>query len=1096
VTLHLHRAERTDVLADELGRLLSTPLADPFAEEVVAVPAKGVERWLSQRLSHRLGASEGGDDGVCAGVRFLNPHSLISLVLGLDHDDPWAPDRMVWPLLGVIDASLGEPWCSTLSDHLGHGIAGDEGELRRSRRYSVARRLAGLFTSYAGQRPGLVRAWREGGDGGVAKDLAWQPELYRRLLAAVDAEAPDVRHAETVQRLRDGDETLELPGRLSLFGHTRLPSTEIELLQALAHQRDLHVWLPHPSAELWGALGSSTGVVARRHDTGHRVVEHPLLATLSRDVRELQRSLTVTEFTDHHHPAPAPPETLLGWLQTDLRSNAVGGGRTHSGADRSVQVHSCHGAARQVDVLRDVLLGLLQDDSTLEPRDILVMCPDIETYAPLITAAFGLGEVAPGGHPAHRLRVRLADRALTQTNPLLGVVADLLAIAESRATASQVLDFAQSPAVRRRFGFTDDDLDAISAWVRESGVRWGFDKDHRAPYGLEAYLNNTWAFGVDRVLAGVALSDDSRTWLDHTLPLDDVGSNRVELAGRFAEYADRLRRVTDQLTGTRPLSEWLEALTEGVAALTAVAYDEGWQAGQLSREFGDVLAGAVDRDLELRLTDVRALLGSHLAGRPTRANFRTGTLTVCTMVPMRSVPHRVVCLIGVDDGVFPRISMLDGDDVLAREPLTGERDIRSEDRQLLLDAIGAATETLVITYTGADEHTGQPRPPAVPLGELLDALDLTTDAPVRERILVEHPLQPFDPRNVTPGKLGVSSAFTFDPLSLTAAEAAAGERPLAPAFLAEPLAPRPVDDVALAGVLGFFRDPVKGFFRALDVTLPWEVDGVADAMPVEIDALEQWGVGDRMLRDMLRGTHPNDALQAEWRRGALPPGRLGWRKAEEIREAAMQLAIAAMSHQQTAPQTYDVDVDLGGGRRLTGTVGPVYAGRLVAVGYSKLDGKHLLDSWLRLLALAAHDPDHNYSALTIGRPQRGAKVLQRLLGPVDEAPDVLLGDLVAIYDAGRREPLPLPLKTSFAWAGARKVGSDPGESALDKWKTKGTWDKEDAEPAHTRVWGEHPPLSALLTPLRPGEEVEGEDTRLGAYAARLWGPLLRCERAI
>jgi exodeoxyribonuclease V gamma subunit len=1096
VTLHLHRAERTDVLADELGRLLATPLPDPFAEEVVAVPAKGVERWLSQRLSHKLGASDGRDDGVCAGVRFLNPHSLISLILGLDHEDPWAPDRVVWPLLGVIDASLGESWCTTLSDHLGHGMAGDEGELRRSRRYSVARRLAGLFTSYAVQRPGLVRAWREGGDGGVAADLAWQPELYRRLLAAVSATAPDVRQTETVQRLRDGDPTLDLPGRLSLFGHTRLPSAEIELLQALAHHRDLHVWLPHPSAALWDTLSGGAGVVARRDDTGHRAVAHPLLATLSRDVRELQRSLTTTESVDHHHLAPAPPATLLGWLQQDLRSNAVGCGRNLQPHDRSIQVHSCHGAARQIDVLRDVLLGLLQDDPTLEPRDILVMCPDIETYAPLITAAFGLGEVAPGGHPAHRLRVRLADRALTQTNPLLGVVADLLALAESRATASQVLDLAESPPVRRRFGFTDDDLDSITAWVRESGVRWAFDQDHRAPYGLEAYLNNTWAFGVDRVLVGVALSNDSQTWLGRTLPLDDVGSNRVELAGRFAEYVDRLRRVTDRLTGTRPLTDWLDALADGIAELTAVERDEGWQAGQLSRELGDVLAGAADRDLELRLSDVRALLGGHLAGRPTRANFRTGTLTVCTMVPMRSVPHRVVCLVGVDDGVFPRISMLDGDDVLAREPLTGERDIRSEDRQLLLDAIGATTETLVITYTGADEHTGQPRPPAVPLGELLDALDLTTDAPVRKRVVVEHPLQPFDPRNVTPGKLGVETSFTFDPVSLMAAEAAAGERPVAPAFLAQPLVERAPDDVALADLIAFFKDPVKGFFRALDVTLPWEVDGVADAMPVEIDALEAWGVGDRMLRDMLRGTHPNDALQAEWRRGALPPGRLGWRKAEEIREAAMQLAIAAMSHQQTTPQTYDVDVDLGGGRRLTGTVGPVYAGRLVAVGYSKLDGKHLLDSWLRLLAVAAHDPDHNYSALTVGRPPRGTKAQQRLLGPVDEAPDVLLADLVAIYDAGRREPLPLPLKTSFAWANARKVGSDPVEAALDKWKTKGTWDKDDAEPAHVRVWGEHAPLSALLTPLRPGEEVEGEDTRLGAYAARLWGPLLRCERGV
>ena len=158
-------------------------------------------------------------------------------------------------------------------------------------------------------------------------------------------------------------------------------------------------------------------------------------------------------------------------------------------------------------------------------------------------------------------------------------------------------------------------------------------------------------------------------------------------------------------------------------------------------------------DTLMRLPDIRALLDRHLAGRPTRANFRTGTLTVCTMVPMRSVPHRVVCLVGLDDGVFPRLGVVDGDDVLARDPMTGERDIRSEDRQLLLDAIGAATEKLVITYTGANEYSGQERPPAVPLAELLDTLDLTTEQKVRDRVVVKHPLQPFDIRNVIPGKL-------------------------------------------------------------------------------------------------------------------------------------------------------------------------------------------------------------------------------------------------------------------------------------------------------------------------------------------------------
>ena len=176
--------------------------------------------------------------------------------------------------------------------------------------------------------------------------------------------------------------------------------------------------------------------------------------------------------------------------------------------DRSVQVHSCHGPDRQVDVLREVLLGLLVDDATLEPRDILVMCPDIETYAPLIAADFGLGEVVPDAHPAHRLRVRLADRSLVQTNPLLAVAAQLLTLAGGRVTASAVLNLIQSDPVRARFNFTDDDLDDITDWVRESNIRWGLDKKHREPYGVN-FVHHTWRFGLDRVLTGVAVSDDA-----------------------------------------------------------------------------------------------------------------------------------------------------------------------------------------------------------------------------------------------------------------------------------------------------------------------------------------------------------------------------------------------------------------------------------------------------------------------------------------------------------------------------------------------------------------------------------------------------------
>ncbi|HQR27197.1 MAG TPA: exodeoxyribonuclease V subunit gamma [Nocardioides sp.] len=1129
MTLHVHRAGRADALADGLALLLAQPLADPFAVEVVVVPARGMERWLSQRLSHRLGAAEGYDDGVCAGIEFRSPGSLVAELTGTDQQDPWAPDALVWPLLEVIDENLDEPWAATLALHLGHRLAGDEADLRRGRRFALARRVAGLFAAYALQRPSVVADWSacrdtDGCGGPVPADLAWQPELWRRLVDRVPHPPPPERHAATVARLRADPDSVDLPPRFSLFGHTRLPGTEVELLGALAVHRDVHVWLPHPSPALWDALALAgvEGPVPRREDDSHRYVGHPLLASLGRDLRELQRTLPADPAQTAGDPAQMAGDparmaaicagSLLGWLQEDLAANRPGSGsgeaagRRWTPADRSVQVHACHGPARQVEVLREVVLGLLADDPTLEPRDVLVMCPDIERYAPLIQAGFGLGEVVGDrGHPAHRLRVQLADRALHQTNPLLAVASRLLDLAGGRAGASEVLDLAHEEAVRRRFRFTEDDLQQLTTWVRDSGIRWAYDAEHRADYGLASYVQNTWRFGLDRLLAGVTMSADAGTWLDRTLPLDDVGSAQVDLAGRFAEYVDRLADATDRLVTAQPLSDWLVALGDAVASLTDVPASEGWQAGQLHRELGRIgeeagpLAGT-----DLRLPDVRALLGHRLAGRPTRANFRTGSLTVCTMVPMRSVPHRVVCLLGLDDGVFPRAGVSDGDDLLAREPLTGERDPRSEDRQLLLDAIMAATETLVVTYTGADPYSGQPRPPAVPLGELLDALDDTATAPggsVGDAVVVHHPLQPFDPRNVVAGALVPGQPFSFDPAALAGATAARGPRSPVPAFLPQRLPELPVEDVALDQLAGFLKSPVRDFLRTrLDVALPYDEPPVPDGLPVEIDALAEWGVGDRVLADLLAGIDPAAARQREWRRGVLPPGRLGWRRLGELVERARPLAATALSLRTRPATAVDVDVDLGGGRWLRGTVPGVYGDRLVPVSYSRLGATHRLQTWVHLLALAAADPDRSWTAHTIGRPANSRSPLGQavsVLGPVDDhTARELLGRLVALRDRGLAGPLPLPLKTSFTYARLRRTHASHAEAVRKAgfdWYD-GTFPGEGADPAQVRVWGARAALPGLAERPRPGEEHPGETTRFGALAMGLWSPLLDAEQ--
>jgi exodeoxyribonuclease V gamma subunit len=1096
VTLHLHRAPRTDLLADELGDLLARPLADPFAEEVVVVPAKGVERWLTQRLSHRLGTGPRGGDGVCAGVRFLNPRSLVSLLLDRERDDVWDPDRLVWPLLEVVDASLDEPWCATLAAHLGHGLAGEEALLRRNRRWSVARRLAGLFSSYAVQRPTLVTEWREGRDTDgagepLADDLRWQAELWRRLVERVAEPAPDVRHADTLARLRAGGEGLDLPDRLSLFGHTRLPVTEVELLRSLADARDVHLWLPQPSPRLWDELAGLGGPVPRVADTSAERVHHPLLASLGRDTRELARTLEGLDARPATEGAP-PADDLLGWLQHDVRANAapdadVRAGRVPARDDRSVQVHACHGAARQVDVLREVLVGLLQDDPTLEPRDVLVMCPDIETFAPLISAGFGLGDVvADGGHPAHRLRVRLADRALSATNPLLAVAAVLVELAGGRVTASEVLDLASEEVVRRRFRFSDDDLARIARWVGEAGIRWGVDADQRAGFAMQGFGHNTWRAGLDRVLLGVAMSGDDHRHLGRGLPLDDVGSGDIDLVGRLAEFLNRLESVLRALGEAGAVETWMRVLAEGVRGLGDVPPDDAWQVPQFERELARAVESASGGAVPLRLADVRSLLRSRLGGRPTRANFRTGSLTVATLVPMRSVPHRVVCLVGLDDGVFPRIGSIDGDDVLARRPLTGERDVRSEDRQLLLDAILATGETLVVTYTGAHEQSGARRPPAVPLGELLDTLDRTAVAPVRDRVLVRHPLQPYDARNLEAGALAGDDPFTFDEAALAGARAAAGERHVVGAFLDGPLAPAPREDVSLADLKKFLTHPVREFLRGrLDVANPLEAEDVHDAIPIDLDALELWGVGDRLLREVMAGQDPVAVMTAEQLRGTLPPGGLGQGALRTVVEESQKLFTRTAELRQGSARALDIDVDLGGGRRLTGTVSGIYGTRVVSLGYSRLKARQRLTSWLDVLALTAAFPDQSWTGHAVGKDRAGPS--RALAGPVDHRATDWLRELVELRDLGLRQPLPAPLTTAHAWAEARaneRRGDDrsPEHAAARAWVTDPNNSfgilGEDADPAHVRVYGERAPLETLL------------QAGLATYAWQVWEPLL------
>jgi exodeoxyribonuclease V gamma subunit len=665
--------------------------------------------------------------------------------------------------------------------------------------------------------------------------------------------------------------------------------------------------------------------------------------------------------------------------------------------------------------------------------------------------------------------------------------------------------------VRRRFGVDDDDIARIEDWVGASGIRWGLDAAHRAPFKLDALAAGTWRAGLDRLLVGVTMTEDERRLFEGVLPLDDVDSGAIDVAGRFSEFVDRVRTSLDALSAPTTIRGWAAAIAAAADALTATTERDAWQRAELDRLLYDAVTeattavGGPASATQLAPAEIRAHLAERLKGRPTRANFRTGHLTICTLMPMRSVPHRVVCLLGMDDGVFPRKSPRDGDDLMLDDPHVGDRDARTEDRQLLLDALMAATDELIVTYTGNDERTNLARPPAVPIGELLDVIDRTVrtdDGPARAHVEVRHPLQPFDPKNFINGELVPERTWSFDSVTLNGARALAAERIEPAPFLAGPLPQVPAPIVEIEDLVRFAGHPVRAFLRQrLGISVGDYSDEVADALPVELDALERWGVGQRLLDGVLAGAPIEDCVAAEIARGTLPPGRLAKPVIDRVRPIVEDIAAAAQSVLDTSaqPGSVDVKVTLSDGRTLSGTVPGVCGHVLRTVTFSRVNARHRLAAWVRLLALTAAYPEREFGATTVGQARSGAAdgtsvTIARIPSLATDAARADLATLVDLYDRGMREPLPLACMASAAYAEAAASGRDAEAAARRAWQSAWNYPKEDAELEHQLVLGGVRKFDELAEPPRADEAGDGwdetETTRFGRYARRLWHGLL------
>jgi exodeoxyribonuclease V gamma subunit len=1113
--LHISAADRVEPLAAELAAVLAVPLPDPMRAEWVAVPTGGMRRWLELALARTLGASApGAGDGIAANIEFHFPDALRRAVLAAGDegdDDPWRVEHLVWAVLEALHEGTGDARLGPLTS-LPDGATW----------YGRARRLADLLDRYAVRRPELLQRWAAGRDVDAAGNpLAdhdrWQPHLFRLVHDRIGTPSPPERMPALLEALRAGTLPPGLPPRLALFGMTTLPGGApfLEVADAVAQHHELHLLLLDPSLASLATVTAATraappnpGLLRSEDPTGD-APDHPLLRSWGRPYRERTVLLAGGDVpaVDAHPVADPEPASLLARLQHDIRADAAPAGDFALGPDDdSVQVHSCHGVVRQVEVLHDALLHLFADDPTLREEDVVVMSPRIEEFAPWIEAVFGStaerGEPGAAGRP--RLSYRIADRDLRDTQPLLAALEALLELVGGRFTASAVLEFVSLPPVRTRFDFDDDAVALIGRWVAETNVRWGLDGPHREPWGVPAaFTANSWRAALDRLLMGVAVTDDPGALAPGDIAPLGVEGSEIAVAGRLADLVAQLERLTGELAAPRDAAAWAATLLDVAGRLLRVRPSQQWELDRLHRVLADVEDEAQVRGrasgAALSLADVRRLLHDRLVGAHRRPDFFRGGITFTSLLPLRWLPFRVVCLLGLDERAMT-VRGPDGDDLAVQAPRLGDRDERAELRQMLLEAVLAAGDHLVITRTGHNELTNQDVPESVALAELHDAIAATLageGSSGYDRIVTRHPHQPFDERNFVAGELR-AGPWSFDPTALEGARARAARVRVAAPFVADPLPVRSDDGVVtLEELHRFLNHPVKTFLHdRLGIVLPRDDAAVVDHLPTAHAALDTWTVAHRLFEARFDGDTTESWARRERALGGLPAGGLGERALDEVSGQVDDLleAAHALGVEARRDEPVPIDVTLADGTRIIGEVGrrcgPDRPGpaRLI---YSKAQPKQHLAAWLDLVALVAQDPAPPWRSVVVRRAAGSGRtrkpdpieMVARGVDPDDRRARALdaLTVVVDLWRRGQREPVPLFSKLS------RKLFDD--DARPTDWTQTG-WFSEAIDEEHLLAFGALDFTELVGIPARPDDPPGAARGRARRFADHLWGAVV------
>jgi len=923
---------------------------DLFAKPRIVVPNAGTKAWLMNELAGTLGASTAGTagtaepvcDGVVANVDISFPGTILALLQPDKGDapDPWEFDRLTFAVLDLITgpdaAELGIP-CDLTREPL-----------------LASRRIAGLFDEYHVRRPGMILEWEKPQENAVLEPTAndvqvygepvpaalrdadqWQFRLWRRLRQRIGTPSPPARRSIAHDESRQP---------LLIAGLQSLTLPQLECLESLAETCDVEALLVHPSPGLraiWAASGQQSlpenlrdRPLQKRRDPEFPPGVDPLLPVWLSGARELQdllagRGVTVAEIPRGERRPAARPDSLLARMQRTIAAGKQPDSAEHDRAhdrahDRSIVIHRCHSLSRQAEVLHDALLQAFVDIPGLQPHEVAIVSPCLEKAAPHLQAVFQRtlhGKDGTGGQRPITLPLVVADRGIHETSEAADLLATLLALPGSRASVDDVLGVAGHPLVRRTFGIDDDTVATWIDFVERTAVRWGLDAEHRRRQGLVLEANaeiHTWKLGLERMLLGAMLPDDAAsTELGGIVPLDDLESVDLPRITKLVRILDILRTLEAAADGRKPVADWCDSVEQALVGLCGEECPQLAETLALLGRLRRAAAGTPGERVPVPFDDARGVLITWLDEATGRQPLRTGAITASSMVPLRGVPFKVVCVIGYDDGAVGA-GEADGDDLVSRQQIVGDGDPRVDERRSLLDCVLAAEARLVITCTGRSAKSNKRVPLVTPLAELVDFAvrhGVARDAfDAASGIEVDHPRHHLSRRNFEEGGVEKAGIWSHDRIAgevLAAVErkeqerqspgprgrdggtssagnsqpqAAAGSQPMPAAVV--------LTDIALLERL--IKDPLGLYLRETLGIDTWRDDDetIPATLPLTLSGRQARGLTSELLAELFRAPGSAPAwVDARRRSGILPVGPHVQRQIDEIVALAQGLKI-------------------------------------------------------------------------------------------------------------------------------------------------------------------------------------------------------------